>query len=70
MANQWQVKRLAGALGAEVTNVDLTIATEADIKQVNIVAGTQSAVLSWADQAPSSMWHSDIILVNWKITLI
>ena len=35
MANQWQVKRLAGALGAEVTNVDLTIATEADIKQVN-----------------------------------
>ena len=35
MANQWQVKRLAGALGAEVTNVDLTIATEADINQVN-----------------------------------
>ena len=35
MANQWQVKRLAGALGAEVTNVDLTIATDADINQVN-----------------------------------
>ena len=35
MANQWQVKRLAGALGAEVTNVDLRIATEAGIKQVN-----------------------------------
>ena len=35
MANQWQVKRLAGALGAEVTNVDLTTATDADIKRVN-----------------------------------
>ena len=34
MANQWQVKRLAGALGAEITGIDLTAATDIDIEHV------------------------------------
>ena len=51
MANQWQ-EGLVSALGAEVTNVDLTIAPRRHQAGQRIVAGTQSAVLSWADHEP------------------
>ena len=34
MSKQWQIKRLAGALGAEVTGIDLTAATDNDIQDI------------------------------------
>ena len=51
MATDWQVKRLAGALGAEVSGTDLTTTSGSDVKRIRRSArwNLQKYYFSWTD---------------------
>ena len=56
MANQWQIKRLAGALGAEVSGTDLTTTTNSDIQDIKALL-TEHKVLFFPGQNISPEQH-------------
>ena len=56
MSKQWQIKRLAGALGAEVTGIDLTAATDNDIQDIKSLL-TEHKVLFFPQQNISPEQH-------------
>jgi len=50
MATDWQVKRLAGALGAEVSGTDLTTTSGSDIERIKALLLEHKVLFfSWTD---------------------
>ena len=56
MATDWQIKRLAGALGAEVSGTDLTTTTASDIERIKALL-LEHKVLFFPGQTISPSQH-------------